>query len=144
MRFLLVDGEPLTSTGINLLLTYTDIKVYAVDVREDGRDVSELYESEHLHLDLSFQKGDGRNNLRQLRFNRIDLPASSISEGDATGRELQSSASKLKHDTQKHRLRQKRTASIYPAPPMDQEHAQVTIKSGHLVVNLGSGLIANK
>lgn len=138
MRFLLVDGEPLTSTGINLLLTYTDIKVYAVDVREDGRDVRELYASDPLHLDLSFQNGDGSSNLRQLRFNRIDLPASSLSGGDPTGCELQSAAYMLDHDMQNHRPGKKRAATIYPVPPVDQEHTQVTIKSGQLVVNLDS------
>lgn len=138
MRFLLVDGEPLTSTGINLLLTYTDIKVYAVDVREDGRDVCELYETDHSHLDLSFHNGDGRSNLRQLRFNRIDLPASSRSGDDVTGRALQSAVSMLNHDMQNHGPRKKRAASFQPVPRVEQEHVQVTIKSGQLVVNLDS------
>jgi two-component system cell cycle response regulator CtrA len=59
MRVLLVENDPTTSKGIEMMLTHANLKLYSTNLIEEGVDLAKLYDYALIFFELKPSRYDG-------------------------------------------------------------------------------------
>ncbi|KAJ56865.1 chemotaxis protein CheY [Actibacterium mucosum KCTC 23349] len=136
MRVLLVEDDPTTSKSIELMLTHANLNVYTTDLGEEGIDLAKLYDYDLILLDLHLPDMNGHEVLRQLRLARIDTPILILSGADDTESKLKGFGFGADDYLTKPFHREELVARIHAIIRRSKGHAQSTIRTGKITVNL--------
>ena len=88
MRILLVEDDPTTARGIEMMLTHASYNVFVTDMGEEGIDLARLYDYDLILLDLDLPDMHGMEVLRQIRMSRVDTPILILTGSDDTESKL--------------------------------------------------------
>ena len=136
MRILLVEDDPTTSRSIELMLTHANLNVYCTDLGEEGVDLAKLYDYDLILLDLTLPDMTGHEVLRQIRIARIDTPVLILSGADDTDSKLKGFGFGADDYLTKPFHREELIARIHAIIRRSKGHAQSTIRTGKVTVNL--------
>ncbi len=136
MRVLLVEDDPATSKSIEMMLGHANLNVYTTDMGEEGIDLAKLYDYDLILLDLGLPDMNGHEVLRQLRLARIETPILILSGDDATESKLKGFGFGADDYLTKPFHREELIARIHAIIRRSKGHAQSTIKTGKVTVNL--------
>ncbi len=138
MRVLLIEDDSSMAKGIELMLGAEGFNVYTTDLGEEGVDLGKLYDYDIIILDLGLPDMSGYDVLKKLRTAKITTPIcilSGMSEPDDKVKGLGFGADDyLTKPFHKDEL----VARIHAIVRRSKGHAQSTINTGKLVVNLDS------
>lgn len=138
MRVLLVEDDSSTAKSIELMLKSEAYVVDTTDLGEDGLDLGKIYDYDIILLDLMLPDMDGYDVLKQLRAAKVDTPIlilSGLTELDNKIKGLGFGADDyLTKPFDKREL----IARIQAIVRRSQGHAQSTIATGEILVNLDS------
>lgn len=138
MRVLLIEDDSSAAKGIELMLKSEGYIVDMTDQGEDGLEIGKLYDYDIIILDLMLPDMDGYEVLKRLRAGKVNTPIlilSGLSELDNKIKGLGIGADDyLTKPFDKREL----VARIQAIVRRSQGHAQSTISTGKLVVNLDS------
>jgi two-component system cell cycle response regulator CtrA len=136
MRVLLIEDDPTTARGIELMLSAERFNVYATDLGEEGVDLGKLYDYDIILLDLNLPDMSGTEVLRRLRAARVSTPVvvlTGIGELDSKVRALSVGADDY---LTKPFHRDELLARIQAVVRRSKGHSQSIIRTGELAVNL--------
>ncbi|SEW10779.1 two-component system, cell cycle response regulator CtrA [Cognatiyoonia koreensis] len=136
MRILLVEDDPTTAKSIEMMLSHANLNVYATDMGEEGIDLAKLYDYDLILLDINLPDINGHEVLRQLRLSRIETPILILSGEDDTENKLKSFGFGADDYLTKPFHREELVARIHAIIRRSKGHAQSTIKTGDINVNL--------
>tara|TARA_R110002094_G_C4860918_1_gene207680 strand:- start:127 stop:828 length:702 start_codon:yes stop_codon:yes gene_type:complete len=138
MRVLLIEDDSSMARGIELMLSAEGFNVYTTDLGEEGVDLGKLYDYDIIILDLGLPDMSGYDVLKKLRTAKVSTPIlilSGMSEPDDKVKGLGFGADDyLTKPFNKDEL----VARIHAIVRRSKGHAQSTIQTGRLVVNLDS------
>lgn len=138
MRVLLIEDDSSAAKGIELMLKSEGYIVDITDQGQDGLEIGKLYDYDIIILDLMLPDMDGYEVLKRLRAGKVNTPIlilSGLSEMDNKIKGLGIGADDyLTKPFDKREL----VARIQAIVRRSQGHAQSTIATGKLVVNLDS------
>jgi len=138
MRVLLIEDDSSMARGIELMLTAEGLNVYSTDLGEEGVDLGKLYDYDIIILDLGLPDMSGYDVLKKLRTAKVATPIlilSGMSEPDDKVKGLGFGADDyLTKPFNKDEL----IARIHAIVRRSKGHAQSTITTGKLTVNLDS------
>ncbi|WP_299930444.1 response regulator transcription factor CtrA [uncultured Pelagimonas sp.] len=136
MRLLLVEDDPTTSRGIELVLKNAEMKVFATDLGEEGLDLAKLYDYDLILLDLNLPDISGHEVLKKLRLSKISTPILILSGSDDTQNKIKGFGSGADDYLTKPFQADELIARIRAIVRRSQGHAQSMIKTGQVSVNL--------
>lgn len=136
MRILLVEDDPTTSKSIELMLTNANFNVYATDLGEEGIDLAKLYDYDIMLLDLNLPDIDGHEVLRQLRVAKVTTPILILSGNSAAEDKVKGFGFGADDYLTKPFHREELVARIHAIVRRSKGHAQSTIQTGRVNVNL--------
>jgi two-component system cell cycle response regulator CtrA len=136
MRILLVEDDPTTSRSIELMLTHANLNVYCTDLGEEGIDLAKLYDYDLILLDLNLPDMNGHEVLRQLRKSRVETPILILSGADDTENKIRGFGFGADDYMTKPFHREELVARIHAIIRRSKGHAQSTIRTGKVTVNL--------
>ncbi len=138
MRVLLIEDDSSMARGIELMLNAEGLNVYSTDLGEEGVDLGKLYDYDIIILDLGLPDMSGYDVLKKLRTAKVSTPIlilSGMSEPDDKVKGLGFGADDyLTKPFNKDEL----IARIHAIVRRSKGHAQSTITTGKLTVNLDS------
>ncbi|MEX0582060.1 MAG: response regulator transcription factor [Sneathiella sp.] len=138
MRVLLIEDDSSMARGIELMLSAEGLNVYTTDLGEEGIDLGKLYDYDIIILDLGLPDMSGYEVLKKLRTAKVATPIlilSGMSEPDDKVKGLGFGADDyLTKPFNKDEL----VARIHAIVRRSKGHAQSTIQTGKLTVNLDS------
>ena len=138
MRVLLIEDDSSMARGIELMLNAEGLNVYSTDLGEEGVDLGKLYDYDIIILDLGLPDMSGYDVLKKLRTAKVETPIlilSGMSEPDDKVKGLGFGADDyLTKPFNKDEL----IARIHAIVRRSKGHAQSTISTGKLTVNLDS------
>ncbi|MEH6527813.1 MAG: response regulator transcription factor [Sneathiella sp.] len=138
MRVLLIEDDSSMARGIELMLNAEGLNVYTTDLGEEGVDLGKLYDYDIIILDLGLPDMSGYDVLKKLRTAKVTTPIlilSGMSEPDDKVKGLGFGADDyLTKPFNKDEL----VARIHAIVRRSKGHAQSTIETGKLTVNLDS------
>jgi len=138
MRVLLIEDDSSMARGIELMLSAEGLNVYTTDLGEEGVDLGKLYDYDIIILDLGLPDMSGYDVLKKLRTAKVTTPIlilSGMSEPDDKVKGLGFGADDyLTKPFNKDEL----VARIHAIVRRSKGHAQSTIETGKLTVNLDS------
>ncbi|MBL4741291.1 MAG: response regulator transcription factor [Sneathiella sp.] len=138
MRVLLIEDDSSMARGIELMLNAEGLNVYSTDLGEEGVDLGKLYDYDIIILDLGLPDMSGYDVLKKLRTAKVATPIlilSGMSEPDDKVKGLGFGADDyLTKPFNKDEL----VARIHAIVRRSKGHAQSTINTGKLTVNLDS------
>ncbi|OUR75776.1 DNA-binding response regulator [Alphaproteobacteria bacterium 46_93_T64] len=138
MRVLLIEDDSSMARGIELMLNAEGLNVYSTDLGEEGVDLGKLYDYDIIILDLGLPDMSGYDVLKKLRTAKVATPIlilSGMSEPDDKVKGLGFGADDyLTKPFNKDEL----IARIHAIVRRSKGHAQSTITTGKLTVNLDS------
>ncbi len=138
MRVLLIEDDSSMARGIELMLNAEGFNVYSTDLGEEGVDLGKLYDYDIIILDLGLPDMSGYDVLKKLRTAKVSTPIlilSGMSEPDDKVKGLGFGADDyLTKPFNKDEL----IARIHAIVRRSKGHAQSTITTGKLTVNLDS------
>ncbi|USG60520.1 response regulator transcription factor [Sneathiella marina] len=138
MRVLLIEDDSSMAKGIELMLNAEGLNVYTTDLGEEGVDLGKLYDYDIIILDLGLPDMSGYDVLKKLRTAKVTTPIlilSGMSEPDDKVKGLGFGADDyLTKPFNKDEL----VARIHAIVRRSKGHAQSTILTGKLTVNLDS------
>jgi two-component system cell cycle response regulator CtrA len=136
MRILLIEDEPTTAKGIELMLSVEGFNVDTTDLGEEGLDLGKLYDYDIICLDLNLPDMHGYDVLKKLRAAKVRTPVmilSGIGEMDSKVRALGFGADDY---ITKPFHREELIARIQAVVRRSRGHSQSVIRTGKLGVNL--------
>ena len=136
MRVLLIEDDPSTARGIEVMLTHADLNVYATDLGEEGVDLAKLYDYDLIILDLNLPDMSGHDVLRHLRLARVTTPILILSGEDDTDSKLKGFGFGADDYLTKPFHREELVARIHAIIRRSRGHAQSIIRTGRISVNL--------
>ncbi|CAG0905212.1 unnamed protein product [Cyprideis torosa] len=138
MRVLLVEDDSSTAKSIELMLKSDGYVVDTTDLGEDGLEIGKIYDYDIIILDLMLPDMDGYDVLKNFRAAKVETPIlilSGLTELDNKIKGLGFGADDyLTKPFDKREL----MARIQAIVRRSQGHAQSTIKTGQVTVNLDS------
>lgn len=138
MRVLLIEDDSTMAKGIELMLKAEGLNIYTTDLGEEGVDLGKLYDHDIIILDLGLPDMSGYDVLKKLRTAKVTTPVlilSGRSEPDDKVKGLGFGADDyLTKPFNKDEL----VARIHAIVRRSKGHAQSTIETGKLTVNLDS------
>ncbi|MFI4948780.1 MAG: response regulator transcription factor CtrA [Alphaproteobacteria bacterium] len=141
MRVLLVEDDAATAASIELMLKRESFICDTTDLGEDGLEIGKLYDYDIIILDLMLPDIDGYEVLRRLRAARVTTPIlilSGLAELDHKIKGLGFGADDF---LTKPFDRRELIARIQAIVRRSKGHAESTICTGKLVVNIDSRLV---
>ena len=135
MRVLLVEDDPTTERGVELMLGAEGFNIYTTDLGEEGLDLGKLYDYDIILLDLNLPDMHGYEVLKKLRLAKVETPIlilSGMREVDDKVKGLVFGADYLTKPFDKTEL----VARINAIVRRSKGHAHSVIATGKLDVNL--------
>lgn len=136
MRVLLVEDDPTTLRSIELILTSTNLHVYATGLGEEGIDLAKLYFHDLILLDLNLPDVHGLDVLRQLCLARIETPILILSGADDTENKIKGFGFGADDYLTKPFHREEWLARIHAIIRRSKNDARSVIRTGQMAVNL--------
>ncbi|MBI1251255.1 MAG: response regulator [Alphaproteobacteria bacterium] len=136
MRVLLIEDDPATAQGIEMLLKSEGLNVYATDLGEEGIDLGKLYDYDIILLDLTLPDMHGLDVLKQLRVARIDTPILILSGEQHIETKVRGLGGGADDYMTKPFNKDELVARINAIVRRSKGHAHSTIKTGDVIVNL--------
>lgn len=136
MRILIIEDDPVTAKSIEMMLSTAGFNAYSTDLGEEGIDLAKLYEYDLVLLDLNLPDISGFEVLRRLRNSRIETPIMALTGDASINSKLKFLGSGGDDYLTKPFHREELVARIHAIVRRSAGHAQSTIKTGDLIVNL--------
>jgi two-component system cell cycle response regulator CtrA len=142
MRVLLVEDDAATAASIELMLKRESFICDTTDLGEDGLEIGKLYDYDIIILDLMLPDIDGYEVLRRLRAAKVRTPILILSGLSELDHKLKGLGFGADDFLTKPFDRRELIARIQAIVRRSKGHAESTIRTGKLVVNLDSRLVA--
>jgi two-component system cell cycle response regulator CtrA len=141
MRVLLVEDDAATAASIELMLKRESFICDTTDLGEDGLEIGKLYDYDIIILDLMLPDIDGYEVLRRLRAARVLTPILILSGLAELDHKLKGLGFGADDFLTKPFDRRELIARIQAIVRRSKGHAESTICTGKLVVNIDSRLV---
>jgi two-component system, cell cycle response regulator CtrA len=138
MRVLLIEDERATAKSIELILKSDGFNVYTTDLGEEGVDLGKLYDYDLILLDLNLPDMSGFEVLRSLRVSKVKTPILILSGLVGTEDKVKGLGYGADDYLTKPFHRGEVVARIHAIVRRSKGHAQSLIRTGDLMVNLGT------
>src|ERR1043166_2000677 len=142
MRVLIVEDDSSTAKSIELMLKSENFIVDATDLGEDGLEIGKLYDYDIILLDLMLPDIDGYEVLRRLRAARVDTPILILSGLGELDNKLKGLGFGADDFLTKPFDRRELIARVQAIVRRSKGHAESTIRTGKLLINLDSHVVA--
>jgi two-component system cell cycle response regulator CtrA len=141
MRVLLIEDDTSTARSIELMLASEGFNVYSTDLGEEGVDLGKIYDYDIILLDLSLPDMSGLEVLRHLRTSRIQTPIMILSGAAEIETKVKTFGGGADDYMTKPFHKDEMIARIQAVVRRSKGHAQSTIKTGDMVLNLDAKTI---
>jgi two-component system cell cycle response regulator CtrA len=141
MRVLLVEDDAATSASIALMLKKESFICDTTDLGEDGLEIGKLYDYDIIILDLMLPDIDGYEVLRRLRAARVRTPILILSGLGELDHKIKGLGFGADDFLTKPFDRRELIARMQAIVRRSKGHAESTICTGKLVVNIDSRLV---
>src|ERR1700712_3270295 len=136
MRVLLIEDDSATAQSIELMLKSENFNVYTTDLGEEGIDLGKLYDYDIILLDLNLPDMSGYEVLRTLRVAKVKTPILILSGLAGIEDKVKGLGFGADDYLTKPFHKDELVARMHAIVRRSQGHAQSTITTGDLVVNL--------
>ncbi len=136
MRVLLVEDDPATAQGIEMMLRSESYVCDVTDMGEDGLEIGKLYDYDIVVLDLMLPDMDGYEVLRRLRAARVKTPVLILSGLNGLDYKIKGLGVGADDYLTKPFDRRELIARIQAIVRRSRGHSESIIKTGKLTVNL--------
>jgi two-component system cell cycle response regulator CtrA len=136
MRVLLIEDEPTTAKGIELMLSTEGFNIYATDLGEEGLDLGKMYDYDIILLDLNLPDMSGTEVLKRLRSARVATPVVVLTGIGELGSKVAALSVGADDYLTKPFHRDELVARIQAVVRRSKGHSQSIIRTGRLAVNL--------
>ncbi len=136
MRVLLVEDDPATAQGIEMMLRAESYVCDVTDMGEDGLEIGKLYDYDIIVLDLMLPDMDGYEVLRRLRAARVKTPILILSGLNGLDDKVKGLGVGADDYLTKPFDKRELVARIQAIVRRSKGHSDSVIKTGKLAVNL--------
>jgi two-component system cell cycle response regulator CtrA len=136
MRVLLVEDDPATAQGIEMMLRSESYVCDVTDMGEDGLEIGKLYDYDIIILDLMLPDMDGYEVLRRLRAARVKTPTLILSGLNGLDDKIKGLGVGADDYLTKPFDKRELIARIQAIVRRSKGHSDSVIKTGKLTVNL--------
>ncbi len=136
MRVLLVEDDPATAQGIEMMLRSESYVCDVTDMGEDGLEIGKLYDYDIIVLDLMLPDMDGYEVLRRLRAARVKTPILILSGLNGLDDKIKGLGVGADDYLTKPFDKRELLARIQAIVRRSKGHSDSIIKTGKLTVNL--------
>ncbi len=136
MRVLLVEDDPATAQGIEMMLRSEGYVCDVTDMGEDGLEIGKLYDYDIIVLDLMLPDMDGYEVLRRLRAARVRTPILILSGLNGLDDKIKGLGVGADDYLTKPFDKRELVARIQAIVRRSKGHSDSVIKTGKLTVNL--------
>ncbi len=136
MRVLLVEDDPATAQGIEMMLRSESYVCDVTDMGEDGLEIGKLYDYDIIVLDLMLPDMDGYEVLRKLRAARVKTPVLVLSGLNGMDNKIKGLSVGADDYLTKPFDKRELIARIQAIVRRSKGHSDSVIKTGKLAVNL--------
>jgi len=136
MRVLLIEDDRATAQAIELMLKSEGFNVYTTDLGEEGIDLGKHFDYDIILLDLNLPDMNGFDVLRQLRNSRIGTPILILTGSADIDTKVRGFGVGADDYVTKPFHKDELVARINAVVRRSKGHAQATITTGEIVVNL--------
>jgi two-component system cell cycle response regulator CtrA len=136
MRVLLVEDDPATAQGIEMMLRAESYVCDVTDMGEDGLEIGKLYDYDIIILDLMLPDMDGYEVLRRLRAARVKTPTLILSGLNGLDDKIKGLGVGADDYLTKPFDKRELVARIQAIVRRSKGHSDSVIKTGKLAVNL--------
>jgi len=136
MRVLLVEDDPATAQGIEMMLRSESYVCDVTDMGEDGLEIGKLYDYDIIVLDLMLPDMDGYEVLRRLRAARVKTPILILSGLNGLDDKIKGLGVGADDYLTKPFDKRELVARIQAIVRRSKGHSDSVIKTGKLAVNL--------
>ena len=136
MRVLLVEDDPATAQGIEMMLRSESYVCDVTDMGEDGLEIGKLYDYDIIVLDLMLPDMDGYEVLRKLRAARVKTPVLILSGLNGLDDKIKGLGVGADDYLTKPFDKRELIARIQAIVRRSRGHSDSIIKTGKLAVNL--------
>ncbi len=136
MRVLCVEDDSATALGIELMLKSEGMNVYTTAFGEEAVDLGKIYDYDLILLDLHLPDISGMEVLRTLRVGKINTPIMILSGTSEIDTKVKTFGAGADDYMTKPFHKEELVARIQAVVRRSKGHAQSTIKTGNVLVNL--------
>ena len=136
MRVLLVEDDPATAQGIEMMMRAESYVCDVTDMGEDGLEIGKLYDYDIIVLDLMLPDMDGYEVLRRLRAARVKTPVLILSGLNGLDDKIKGLGVGADDYLTKPFDKRELVARIQAIVRRSKGHSDSFIKTGKLTVNL--------
>ncbi len=136
MRVLLVEDDPATAQGIEMMMRSESYVCDVTDMGEDGLEIGKLYDYDIIVLDLMLPDMDGYEVLRRLRAARVKTPILILSGLNGLDDKIKGLGVGADDYLTKPFDKRELVARIQAIVRRSKGHSDSIIKTGKLTVNL--------
>ena len=136
MRVLLVEDDPATAQGIEMMMRSESYVCDVTDMGEDGLEIGKLYDYDIIILDLMLPDMDGYEVLRRLRAARVKTPSLILSGLNGLDDKIKGLGVGADDYLTKPFDKRELVARIQAIVRRSKGHSDSIIKTGKLTVNL--------